>query len=50
VSTNQPATNEALTPLHEGQRAFGWRDHTSLWFSLGVGLLVMQMGASSCRG
>jgi len=45
VSTNQPATNEALTPLHEGQRAFGWRDHTSLWFSLGVGLLVMQMGA-----
>ncbi|MBN9331579.1 cytosine permease [Comamonas sp.] len=45
MSTNQPATNEALTPLHEGQRAFGWRDHTSLWFSLGVGLLVMQMGA-----
>ena len=39
------ARNEALTPLGDAQRAFGWRDHASLWFSLGVGLLVMQMGA-----
>lgn len=26
-------------------RVFGWREHTALWFSLGVGLLVMQVGA-----
>ncbi|WP_370625889.1 cytosine permease [Comamonas sp. NLF-1-9] len=39
------AHNEALTPLDSGARAFGWRDHASLWFSLGVGLLVMQVGA-----
>lgn len=39
------ARNEALSPLPAQQRAFGWRDHASLWFSLGVGLLVMQVGA-----
>ena len=38
-------TNEALAPLTAQQRAFGLRDHASLWFSLGVGLLVMQVGA-----
>ena len=27
------------------ERVFGWHDHASLWFSLGVGLLVMQIGA-----
>ncbi|TAN27689.1 MAG: allantoin permease [Castellaniella sp.] len=27
------------------ERVFSWRDHTSLWFSLGVGLLVIQVGA-----
>ncbi|MBU1357635.1 MAG: cytosine permease [Gammaproteobacteria bacterium] len=37
--------NEALTPLAEHQRVFAWHDHASLWFSLGVGLLVMQVGA-----
>lgn len=37
--------NEALTPVAADARAFGWRDHASLWFSLGVGLLVMQVGA-----
>ncbi|MDP4300387.1 purine-cytosine permease family protein [Leptothrix discophora] len=26
-------------------RVFGLRDHAALWFSLGVGLLVMQVGA-----
>ncbi len=40
-----PAFNEALTPLAEAQRVFRWHDHASLWFSLGVGLLVMQIGA-----
>lgn len=37
--------NEALTPLPSGERSFAWNDHASLWFSLGVGLLVMQVGA-----
>lgn len=39
------AANEALTPLRESGRVFGARDHMALWFSLGVGLLVMQIGA-----
>ncbi|MFC5523106.1 purine-cytosine permease family protein [Polaromonas jejuensis] len=37
--------NTALTPLPQGDRLFGWRDHAALWLSLGVGLLVMQVGA-----
>ena len=40
-----PTANEALTPIPDAQRVFRWHDHASLWFSLGVGLLVMQMGA-----
>lgn len=40
-----PAANRALTPLPAAERVFGWREHASLWFSLGVGLLVMQVGA-----
>lgn len=43
--TSTSATNQALTPLEDSGRVFGWAQHTSLWFSLGVGLLVMQMGA-----
>lgn len=39
------AGNEALTPLADSARVFHWHDHLSLWFSLGVGLLVMQVGA-----
>ena len=31
--------------ISKQERVFGFRDHASLWFSLGVGLLVMQMGA-----
>ena len=37
--------NEALTALPDTARVFRWHDHASLWFSLGVGLLVMQIGA-----
>ncbi|MFZ3140756.1 purine-cytosine permease family protein [Polaromonas sp.] len=37
--------NTALTPLPSNERLFGWRDHAALWLSLGVGLLVMQIGA-----
>ena len=39
------AANEALAPLPADRRVFRWHDHASLWFSLGVGLLVMQVGA-----
>ena len=37
--------NKALTPVADVERVFNWHDHASLWFSLGVGLLVMQIGA-----
>ena len=45
MSTHTPSTNEALTPVSSERRVFAWHDHASLWFSLGVGLLVMQVGA-----
>ena len=32
-------------PVSVDRRVFQWHDHASLWFSLGVGLLVMQVGA-----
>jgi NCS1 family nucleobase:cation symporter-1 len=37
--------NSALVPLSAADRLFGWRDHAALWLSLGVGLLVMQVGS-----
>ncbi len=37
--------NTALTPLPAPERTFGFNEHASLWLSLGVGLLVMQVGA-----
>jgi putative hydroxymethylpyrimidine transporter CytX len=37
--------NEALAPVSPDRRVFQWHDHASLWFSLGVGLLVMQVGS-----
>ncbi|MBT9506756.1 cytosine permease [Rhodoferax sp.] len=37
--------NQALTPVATSDRVFRWHEHASLWFSLGVGLLVMQIGA-----
>ncbi|MBY0409010.1 MAG: cytosine permease [Burkholderiaceae bacterium] len=45
MSTPIASTNEALTPVSNAQRVFHWHDHAALWFSLGVGLLVMQVGA-----
>ena len=44
TNVSQPL-NEALTPVAEADRVFRWHEHASLWFSLGVGLLVMQVGA-----
>ncbi len=44
--TSQPnATNTALSSVPASERVFNWHNHASLWFSLGVGLLVMQVGA-----
>lgn len=37
--------NPALAPVENAQRVFSGLSHTALWFSLGVGLLVMQVGA-----
>ena len=46
ANTNFPATdNKALTPVADADRVFRWHEHASLWFSLGVGLLVIQVGA-----
>ena len=44
-SSAAPSHNEALAPVSPDRRVFQWHDHASLWFSLGVGLLVMQVGA-----
>ena len=44
-STSSQPANQALAPVAAQDRVFAWRDHASLWFSLGVGLLVMQMGS-----
>lgn len=38
-------SNPALRPIPAHERVFGWSQHAALWFSLGVGLLVMQVGA-----
>ncbi|WP_341915528.1 cytosine permease [Polaromonas sp. YR568] len=45
MATVPVPSNTALTPLAQGDRLFGWREHAALWLSLGVGLLVMQIGA-----
>ena len=37
--------NSALAPVPATERPFGLRDHVSLWLSLGVGLLVIQVGS-----
>lgn len=44
LSPTAPA-NESLAPVSPEHRVFQWHDHASLWFSLGVGLLVMQVGS-----
>ncbi len=46
-STASPTlgTNQALLPVSSNERVFSGPQHASLWFSLGVGLLVMQIGA-----
>ena len=45
ATISKTSSNEALTPLPTSSQIFAWNTHASLWFSLGVGLLVMQIGA-----
>lgn len=46
LTNNSAATsNAAFIPIPAAERVFSFRDHAALWFSLGVGLLVMQIGA-----
>ena len=42
---SESGRNTALKPLTDADRVFGFRDHTALWLSMGVGLLVIQIGA-----
>lgn len=44
-SSSSASPNQALSPTSPSERVFALRDHAALWFSLGVGLLVMQVGA-----
>ncbi|NDY90421.1 purine-cytosine permease family protein [Ideonella livida] len=44
-SSATDVAHDALTPVPAAERVFGFSDHAALWFSLGVGLLVMQVGA-----
>ena len=43
--SNHSLSNDALAPVAAVERVFTGVSHASLWFSLGVGLLVMQVGA-----
>ncbi len=43
--SNATSPSAALSPVSPEERVFGFASHLSLWFSLGVGLLVMQVGA-----
>ena len=45
MASTQPPTNSVLAPVAASERVFTGFSHTSLWFSLGVGLLVIQIGA-----
>lgn len=44
-STLEDDTYDPLTPVPQDRRVFGALDAFSLWFSLGIGLLVLQAGA-----
>ena len=44
-SGGTPASNSSLSPVAASSRVFGTRDHAALWLSMGVGLLVMQVGS-----
>lgn len=39
------SAHNSAPSIPANERVFGFKDQTALWFSLGVGLLVMQVGA-----
>lgn len=43
--TANTATAVSRSSIPSSERVFGFKDQMALWFSLGVGLLVMQVGA-----
>ena len=45
MASIHPPSNSVLAPVADSERVFTGFSHTSLWFSLGVGLLVIQIGA-----
>ena len=45
MASTQPPANSVLAPVAASERVFTGFSHASLWFSLGVGLLVIQIGA-----
>ncbi|MEO6030942.1 MAG: cytosine permease [Burkholderiaceae bacterium] len=45
MTDSQTTTHASVVPVSAHERVFGFGDHAALWFSLGVGLLVMQVGA-----
>jgi NCS1 family nucleobase:cation symporter-1 len=47
---NTPNTYSPDIPVSKGNRVFGGRDLFSLWFSLGIGLMVLQTGALLAPG
>jgi putative hydroxymethylpyrimidine transporter CytX len=44
-NTHSTAHHTPLSPVNPNDRVFTGLSHASLWFSLGVGLLVMQVGS-----
>jgi NCS1 family nucleobase:cation symporter-1 len=47
---NTPGTYSPDVPVPAAKRVFGGRDLFSLWFSLGIGLMVLQTGALLAPG
>ena len=47
---NTPGTYSPDRAVPQDRRAFGGRDLFSLWFSLGIGLMVLQTGALLAPG
>lgn len=48
MTSPSPFSPDHPVPTH--QRIFGARDLFSLWFSLGIGLMVLQVGAMLAPG
>jgi putative hydroxymethylpyrimidine transporter CytX len=44
MASNHSSVNSVLAPVAASERVFTGLSHASLWFSLGVGLLVIQIG------